>query len=744
MKKLLFLLTAFLSISICIHGQEKIIWDFTKGLSDETVANLNFDTQNWNSNGTDESGITNNWKNLTKPTTTMPLKANGKVIAETAGLLFDIGSNDYNSIHLAQDKIRLTRKGTIIAFPKLLKGQKVTIVGKASNGTATNRGIVPVQDYLVLTDGAVTNGNCIFVGNQVEGSLGTYSFTWEVQSDNEEPVDVQFQLVPEGGIDFTYFAIDSGEEMDNKAFPSKPTISYTMENQQTTIELTCESEDAVIWYNFENTTDTAKSTKYVHPFVIKMPQNVTAFAVIGGEKWSELSQQRVLVRDPRVVIDIIGHYRAAKWNDKSNGDGIFSWGKIAASAYELGEDEVVIDPETGEEIIVPGRGPKKEPEVRDEPGEEPKWFVKSYGQSLLWQNISALNDKVGTNEGGYYPYMAGDIDPFFPITNYNIQFYKIFPDEEPNGSIESKVKFQAPFDIVVLANMQGGPLVVQVSADGKQWETIGEEISKTGYPHMWKKYTRSYDGDDEVYVRLAQLTGDMSAKVFDIYVAVAGEESQELLEELNQELVISTMQKCATPTIAFTNGKLQFTCETEGVEFVPSISLIDTEIESNDKVDLFSVYRFNVYAKKEGYADSDVATMDIDFNRLNGDMNHDGQISIADATAIVNIILNDITVIDPEQKFYYSVGTEKVTRTNYTTVNNAQFKLEFSEIPEELDLSAISQQQVIILLPEGCIPIIKKGQNIVTTTSVSLGNGYSVYTTTGEINGSECTCTVLK
>lgn len=203
-------------------------------------------------------------------------------------------------------------------------------------------------------------------------------------------------------------------------------------------------------------------------------------------------------------------------------------------------------------------------------------------------------------------------------------------------------------------------------------------------------------------------------------------------------------EKCATPTIAFTNGKLQFTCETEGVEFVPSISLIDTKMESNDKIDLFSVYRFNVYAKKEGYADSDVATMDIDFNRLNGDMNHDGQISIADATAIVNIILNDITVIDPEQKFYYSVGTEKVTRTNYTTVNNAQYKLEFSEIPEELDLSVISQQQAIILLPEGCIPIIKKGQNIVTTTSVSLGNGYSVYTTTTTINGAECTCTILK
>ena len=84
--------------------------------------------------------------------------------------------------------------------------------------------------------------------------------------------------------------------------------------------------------------------------------------------------------------------------------------------------------------------------------------------------------------------------------------------------------------------MQGGPLVAQVSADGEQWETVGEEIAKTGYSRMWKKYTRSYDGDGEVYVRLAQLSGDMSAKVFDIYVAVAGEESQKLLDELNAEL----------------------------------------------------------------------------------------------------------------------------------------------------------------------------------------------------------------
>jgi hypothetical protein len=87
------------------------------------------------------------------------------------------------------------------------------------------------------------------------------------------------------------------------------------------------------------------------------------------------------------------------------------------------------------------------------------WLVKSYGQSMLWQNTGASTDKIGTNDGGYYPSVAEDIDPLFPITSYDIQFYKIYPDEEPNGSIESKTKYQAPLDIVVLANMQPDSLM---------------------------------------------------------------------------------------------------------------------------------------------------------------------------------------------------------------------------------------------------------------------------------------------
>ena len=213
MKRLL-TLAALLMLVLGINAQDKKTWDFTQGLSEETVANLNADATNWASNGTDADGNTNNWKNNNNSFNKSNLMANGVVIPETAGLIFDIGSNKSNSIHLAQNKMRLTRKNTTITFPQLTNGQTITIVGRSANGTATNRGIAPVQSYLKFQADESSpqyNGACIFLGNTVEGSEGTYTFVWKVETDSAEPVDVQFKLTPDGGIDFTLFMIDKGD-----------------------------------------------------------------------------------------------------------------------------------------------------------------------------------------------------------------------------------------------------------------------------------------------------------------------------------------------------------------------------------------------------------------------------------------------------------------------------------------------------------------------------------------------------
>lgn len=126
------------------------------------------------------------------------------------------------------------------------------------------------------------------------------------------------------------------------------------------------------------------------------------------------------------------------------------------------------------------------------------------------------------------------------------------------------------------------------------------------------------------------------------------------------------------------------------------------------------------------------------------DADYNDEVNIADAVVIVENILEGKDEILPKPKYYYSVGTEEVTADNFANANGAQYTHSLADIPETLDLSAVRQQQAYILLPEGCVPIIRSAQGIVGTTSVSLGNGYMVYATTTAINGIECTCMVLK
>ena len=69
-------------------------------------------------------------------------------------------------------------------------------------------------------------------------------------------------------------------------------------------------------------------------------------------------------------------------------------------------------------------------------------------------------------------------------------------------------------------------------------------------------------------------------------------------------------KKCATPTISYVNGKISFTCETEGVDFVTDIRSKDSKTYYDDQISLSKIVVVSVYASKDGYDDSDVATKD--------------------------------------------------------------------------------------------------------------------------------------
>ena len=82
-----------------------------------------------------------------------------------------------------------------------------------------------------------------------------------------------------------------------------------------------------------------------------------------------------------------------------------------------------------------------------------------------------------------------------------------------------------------------------------------------------------------------------------------------------------------------------FDCETEDVTYVYSFTAASANMVEGNNVSLPSTYTITVYAKKEGYLNSETVTKEIDVRGLMGDMNEDGSLSVTDVTILIDIIL---------------------------------------------------------------------------------------------------------
>ena len=76
-----------------------------------------------------------------------------------------------------------------------------------------------------------------------------------------------------------------------------------------------------------------------------------------------------------------------------------------------------------------------------------------------------------------------------------------------------------------------------------------------------------------------------------------------------------TPEKCATPTITYANGKIRFACETEDVEFVPTVICAPSQLQNGNVLDIGGTFTVSVYATKEGHFNSDVATKTFTINK---------------------------------------------------------------------------------------------------------------------------------
>lgn len=136
-------------------------------------------------------------------------------------------------------------------------------------------------------------------------------------------------------------------------------------------------------------------------------------------------------------------------------------------------------------------------------------------------------------------------------------------------------------------------------------------------------------------------------------------------------------QKCEKPFIHYSEGKLSFECATDGATCQSTITDTDIASYSVNEIQLTATYNISVYASKEGFDNSDVATatlcwIDVDPKtegiesgvaqvRANAVLiqSHDGTVSVegvADGT--------DITIYDTSGLM---VGSTKA-HCNYTTI----------------------------------------------------------------------------
>lgn len=102
--------------------------------------------------------------------------------------------------------------------------------------------------------------------------------------------------------------------------------------------------------------------------------------------------------------------------------------------------------------------------------------------------------------------------------------------------------------------------------------------------------------------------------------------------------------KCAKPEISFINGKVSFSCATEGVEYISEVTLADTHKYYDSEIQLSQKYKVSVYATKTNYINSDVTTREIEIKGDNkpivvGDVDGDGKVNVADHVKLSDIIM---------------------------------------------------------------------------------------------------------
>ena len=182
----------------------------------------------------------------------------------------------------------------------------------------------------------------------------------------------------------------------------------------------------------------------------------------------------------------------------------------------------------------------------------------------------------------------------------------------------------------------------------------------------------------------------------DKYKATEGWKDFVFIEEGTGGGDTPTTQKCEKPTISYQNGKLTFSCATDGATCQYSITDTDIKAGSGNEVQLTATYNISVYASKSGYENSETATATLCWI--------DQQPKTEGITnGIANIPANAV-LIQSEGGNIRVQGVDEGTQVNVYGINGTQAG------------SAVSQAGAATIntnLQPGSIAIVKIGQKSV-------------------------------
>lgn len=313
----------------------------------------------------------------------------------------------------------------------------------------------------------------------------------------------------------------SSDPVEVKDQVATPVISVAQETGKSTVTIECATPGAEIYYNFSGVADPAAAELYLEPITMTQHSTVYAFATNYELVQSEVASCLVTVPGESVRIDTLAYMNS---NDEAypTGDICKAFSYYTTEQAVDGAGQPLYD-DLGNPIYLPsdsvfyldfGNG----------------WAVGSMGQRINNQTTAATAE-VGM--GVYGPLTIAD----HGATDGAMSFLTTKSDTDPASAwLQSTVKLQAPFDVVVFMTGQGAygdsnSLELLVSPDSTQWTSLG--MFTTIEMKNIERKVMSYEGSDNVYIKLRSVCDEgmkstaIRTMIFDLMVLNHGKLSEE-------------------------------------------------------------------------------------------------------------------------------------------------------------------------------------------------------------------------